>query len=371
MADDELLSEEIDYYDEGEEEEGDTNEDETEEEEVFDEEEEDEGIEEVEVEATPLTASGITTLLQTMAPLTPLPPMTPIATQTTTVPALSPVSPVATAPGPDVGTIPPIQATSPTVVTTLVTSPTFTGTTVPTPEPEVTSPTPLPPITVSPAGALAPVVIPVTGTGPTIQPPPQPTQLVSPSTVCLKGKKHQWGVSLENAPADILYIGRAFNMGGWRLRKSKWNNQYSVKKYGRDKAIELYRAYILNTPYLVDALPELSGKTLACWCAPDPCHGDVLVQLFNQRLLGITTPAVPVLPTATQPVRAAIPAAPTTTIPAAGVVPPLGGLPPISVLAPQPTTTVPPRELRVYRVYKWRRHWDRTHRLHRGWLPDS
>ncbi len=324
MDDDELLSEEIDYEEEEEEEEGDTNEeDETEEEEGT----EEEGTEEEGTEAAPLTASGITTLLQTMAPLTPLPPMTPIAIQT---------------PGPDVGTIPPIQATSPTVVTTQVTSPAFTGT--PIPEPRVTSPIPLPPITV-PDGVLPlvsppPVVVPVTATAPPIQ----PIKLVSPSTVCLKGKKHQWGVSLEKAPEDIVYIGRSFNMGGWRLPKSKWNNTYSVKKYGRDKAIELYRAYILNTPHLVNVLPELSGKTLACWCAPDPCHGDVLVQLFNQRLLGITTPAVPVLPMTTQPVAPAIPADPTMPTGAEAALP-LGGLPPISVLAPQPTTTVPPPAL--------------------------
>jgi hypothetical protein len=24
------------------------------------------------------------------------------------------------------------------------------------------------------------------------------------------------------------------------------------------------------------ALPELRGKVLACWCAPEPCRGDVL-----------------------------------------------------------------------------------------------
>jgi Domain of unknown function (DUF4326) len=29
------------------------------------------------------------------------------------------------------------------------------------------------------------------------------------------------------------------------------------------------------------ALPELRGKTLVCWCAPLPCHGDVLVELAN------------------------------------------------------------------------------------------
>jgi hypothetical protein len=29
------------------------------------------------------------------------------------------------------------------------------------------------------------------------------------------------------------------------------------------------------------ALPELRGKDLICWCAPKPCHADVLLDLAN------------------------------------------------------------------------------------------
>jgi hypothetical protein len=29
------------------------------------------------------------------------------------------------------------------------------------------------------------------------------------------------------------------------------------------------------------ALPELRGKDLACWCAPERCHGQVLLELAN------------------------------------------------------------------------------------------
>lgn len=27
---------------------------------------------------------------------------------------------------------------------------------------------------------------------------------------------------------------------------------------------------------------RLQGRTLGCWCAPEPCHGDVLVRLVNE-----------------------------------------------------------------------------------------
>lgn len=82
-----------------------------------------------------------------------------------------------------------------------------------------------------------------------------------------------------------VYIGRACNMGGWRLNQSKWYNPYSVKQYGRDGAIERYRTYLeSNEKKLLDDLHELAGKRLGCWCKPARCHGDVLRELFKQHV---------------------------------------------------------------------------------------
>lgn len=81
-----------------------------------------------------------------------------------------------------------------------------------------------------------------------------------------------------------LYIGRACNMGGWNLPTSKWHNPFNVKEHGRDGACEMYRNYILNTPELVSNLHELQGKTLGCWCKPQRCHGDILVDLYEQSI---------------------------------------------------------------------------------------
>jgi hypothetical protein len=67
-------------------------------------------------------------------------------------------------------------------------------------------------------------------------------------------------------------------------RPSKWGNPYVIGRDGsRAEVIAKYRAYILRTPALVAALPELKGKTLGCWCSPQACHGDVLVQLSNSK----------------------------------------------------------------------------------------
>ena len=61
-----------------------------------------------------------------------------------------------------------------------------------------------------------------------------------------------------------------------------WHNPYTVKKYGLEKVIEMYREYIINKPELLKLIPiELKDKTLGCWCKPKPCHGDVLAELAD------------------------------------------------------------------------------------------
>lgn len=81
-------------------------------------------------------------------------------------------------------------------------------------------------------------------------------------------------------PYDV-YIGRP----------SKWGNPYS-DKHGtlnefyvptREEAISAYRGWIAGQTNLLADLHELRGKTLGCWCAPLPCHGDVLLELANPR----------------------------------------------------------------------------------------
>ena len=71
-------------------------------------------------------------------------------------------------------------------------------------------------------------------------------------------------------------------------RPSKWGNPFPVPKgYDRvadpERILERYEAHVRATPELMAALPELAGKVLGCWCAPQACHGDVLLRLVAQR----------------------------------------------------------------------------------------
>jgi hypothetical protein len=87
-------------------------------------------------------------------------------------------------------------------------------------------------------------------------------------------------VHCQREPYDV-YIGRAVPRRG--LAASKWANPYPLRRES-DRADVIARfehEHLAAHPELVAALPEVRGKVLGCWCAPKPCHGDVLVRLAN------------------------------------------------------------------------------------------
>jgi len=85
-------------------------------------------------------------------------------------------------------------------------------------------------------------------------------------------------VHCKKEPYDV-YVGRP----------SKWGNPFEIGKDGtREEVIEKYREWILDNSDLLKDIHELKGKTLACWCAPKSCHGDVLLELANECDQAIT-----------------------------------------------------------------------------------
>ena len=78
----------------------------------------------------------------------------------------------------------------------------------------------------------------------------------------------------KRSSATQLYIGRP----------SKWGNPFVIGRDGsRADVIAKYRAWIVAQPALLNALDELRGRDLICWCAPLACHGDVLIDLASRR----------------------------------------------------------------------------------------
>jgi hypothetical protein len=107
---------------------------------------------------------------------------------------------------------------------------------------------------------------------------------LSASVINLKGKlKKKESFRL---PDGVVYVGGAMPWLG--LKKSIWANPYNKMfrkcDITREECIAMYREYVLSHNNLMARLPELQGKVLGCWCAPEPCHGDVLLRLIDHHV---------------------------------------------------------------------------------------
>jgi hypothetical protein len=78
--------------------------------------------------------------------------------------------------------------------------------------------------------------------------------------------------SRDRIPAGAVYVGRP----------SKWGNPFAIGRDGdRADVVRKHKAWLLKQPHLLMELRELRGKDLVCFCAPEACHADTLVELAN------------------------------------------------------------------------------------------
>ncbi len=83
----------------------------------------------------------------------------------------------------------------------------------------------------------------------------------------------------DKIPPDAIYAGRP----------GKWGNKYRIgaphpdtgKPMTRLDVIALYRKDLENDPKRLEELKRYKGCDWWCWCAPLPCHADVLLELAN------------------------------------------------------------------------------------------
>jgi hypothetical protein len=93
-------------------------------------------------------------------------------------------------------------------------------------------------------------------------------------------------VHCRREPFDV-YIGRGNDPRTGR--PGEWGNPFShrpsrvpgvIVVASRQEAIRRYRLWlweqIRSGRLPLDKLAALDGQRLGCWCAPDPCHGEVL-----------------------------------------------------------------------------------------------
>jgi hypothetical protein len=69
-------------------------------------------------------------------------------------------------------------------------------------------------------------------------------------------------------------------------RPSIWGNPIRLSgERPRVQVVDQYRRWLAGQPALIArARRELRGKVLGCWCAPRPCHADVLAAVANDEL---------------------------------------------------------------------------------------
>jgi hypothetical protein len=89
--------------------------------------------------------------------------------------------------------------------------------------------------------------------------------------------RHKIKLTGENMRSRAKYVGRP----------SKFGNQHPIGscplcrlEHTREEAIAAYKKDL--TPELVQVIKEeLRGCNLICWCAPKPCHADILLEIAN------------------------------------------------------------------------------------------
>lgn len=94
----------------------------------------------------------------------------------------------------------------------------------------------------------------------------------------LNVKKHPYNSSTG------LYIGRENKT--YNFPCSKWHNPFVITtdtEWERENVLIAYENHIRNTPELWNALEELDGLDLFCWCFPKKCHGEILIKLLNEK----------------------------------------------------------------------------------------
>ena len=72
--------------------------------------------------------------------------------------------------------------------------------------------------------------------------------------------------------ATGVYIGRG----------TKWGNPFKIGTDGdRGDVIAKHAAWLRHQHHLLRDLHELRGRNVICFCAPQGCHGDLLLRLAN------------------------------------------------------------------------------------------
>lgn len=92
--------------------------------------------------------------------------------------------------------------------------------------------------------------------------------------------------------SETVYIGRS------NKSQFHYGNPFIIGIHGdRKKVIEKFDLWLRGYAYgvveperrewILKNLDKLDGQVLGCWCVPQPCHGEVYLQLLKERSEGM------------------------------------------------------------------------------------
>lgn len=89
-----------------------------------------------------------------------------------------------------------------------------------------------------------------------------------------------------------VYVGRGgvvfVDKERFPKKGSKFLNPFKIGRDGnRDEVLKKYKIYISeklkDDKELVYELNKMKGKKIGCWCYPEKCHGDILVEIIESK----------------------------------------------------------------------------------------
>jgi hypothetical protein len=101
-------------------------------------------------------------------------------------------------------------------------------------------------------------------------------------------------LTLSGDPTTELVNVSNYGKEGVRMidRDTPFGNPFRLEKdgghYTREESVEAYREWfkikIRADADFREAIEDLQGETLGCWCKPAACHGDVILEYLRGHL---------------------------------------------------------------------------------------
>lgn len=121
------------------------------------------------------------------------------------------------------------------------------------------------------------------------QPPSTQATLFGPPARVRRRRVKGWRM-----PPGAVYVGRPTRFGNpFTLADALADQLDLTEAQARECCARMYGLWLAGELFLTDPaaveqrawilghLDRLTGRTLACWCPPGPCHADRLIELAN------------------------------------------------------------------------------------------